>query len=210
MTDEQPEEAAAHAPGAAPGAGAVDREEPDDVEGLRTRLEEEKQRAGKHYESWQRSAADYQNYKRRMEEERREVARLASISLIINLLPLMDDIERALRNVDPKLAGLTWIDGIWMIYRKFEAVLQNAGVTEIEADAQQFDPAVHEAISEVDGEEGKVVSVVQKGYKLGDRVIRPAMVVVGKGDGKSKQPTDGEQTDPAEGEQTDTEEKETS
>ena len=189
MTDEQPEEAAAQAAG----GDAIDREEPDDVEGLRTRLEEEKQRAGKHYESWQRSAADYQNYKRRMEEERREVARLASVSLIINLLPLMDDIERALSSVDPKIAGLTWIDGIWMIYRKFEAVLQNAGVTEIEADAQQFDPTVHEAISEVDGEEGKVVSVVQKGYKLGDRVIRPAMVVVGKGGGEQKESIDGEE-----------------
>ena len=189
MTDEQPEEAAAQAAG----GDAIDREEPDDVEGLRTRLEEEKQRAGKHYESWQRSAADYQNYKRRMEEERREVARLASISLIINLLPLMDDIERALSSVDPKIAGLTWIDGIWMIYRKFEAVLQNAGVTEIEADAQQFDPTVHEAISEVDGEEGKVLSVVQKGYKLGDRVIRPAMVVVGKGGGEQKESIDGEE-----------------
>ncbi len=189
MTDEQPEEAAA-------AAAEANREEPDDVEGLRARLEEEKQRAGKHYESWQRAAADYQNFKRRMEEERREVARLASISLIINLLPLMDDIERALRNVDPKLAGLTWIDGIWMIYRKFEAVLQNAGVTEIEADAQQFDPTVHEAISEVDGEEGKVVSVVQKGYKLGDRVIRPAMVVVGKSDGAadSENAAEGEET----------------
>ena len=189
MTDEQPEEVAAQAAG----GDDIDREEPDDVEGLRTRLEEEKQRAGKHYESWQRSAADYQNYKRRMEEERREVARLASISLIINLLPLMDDIDRALRNVDPKIAGLTWIDGIWMIYRKFEAVLQNAGVTEIEADAQQFDPTVHEAISEVDGEEGKVLSVVQKGYKLGDRVIRPAMVVVGKGNGEKQEQANGEE-----------------
>ena len=188
MTDEQAGEVANAAAGE-----AIDRQEPDDVEGLRTRLEEEKQRAGKHYESWQRSAADYQNYKRRMEEERREVARLASVSLIINLLPLMDDIERALKNVDPKLSGLTWIDGIWMIYRKFEAVLQNAGVTEIEADAQQFDPTVHEAISEVDGEEGKVLSVVQKGYKLGDRVIRPAMVVVGKGGGEQKEPANGEE-----------------
>ena len=182
MTDEQPNDAA--------GAAAkepVDREEPDDIEGLRARLAEEKQRAGKHYESWQRSAADYQNYKRRMEEERREVARLASVSLIINLLPLIDDIERALRSVDPKIAGLTWIDGIWLIYRKFEAVLQNAGVTEIEAEGQSFDPNVHEAISEAPGEEGKVISVVQKGYKAGDRVVRPAMVVIGKGTGASEQ-----------------------
>ena len=190
MTEEQPEVTADSAAGR-----AVDGQEPDDVEGLRVRLEEEKQRAEKHHESWQRAAADFQNYKRRMEEERREVARLASASLIINLLPLIDDIERALRNVDAKLAGLTWIDGIWLIYRKFEAVLQDAAVTEIEADAQQFDPTVHEAISETPGDEGKVVSVVQKGYQLGDRVIRPAMVIVGNGEGEQKELAEGEDTE---------------
>ncbi len=205
MTDEQPQEAA-KADANAAAEKAVEREEPDDVEGLRVRLEEEKQKAGQHYANWQRSAADYANYKRRMDEERSEVGRLASAALVINLLPLMDDIERALRNVDVKLAGLTWIDGIWLIYRKFEAVLQNAGVTEIEADSQTFDPNVHEAISETEGEQGKVVSVVQKGYKLGDRVIRPAMVVVGNGGGKNKEPTEGEGT----GESEATEEKETS
>ena len=108
------------------------------------------------------------------------MARLANVSLVINLLPLMDDLARALRNVDAKLAGLTWIDGIWLIQRKFEAVLQNAGVKEIPADGQTFDPQVHEAISEAPGEVGRVISVVQKGYALGDRVIRPAMVIVGK------------------------------
>ena len=187
--EEQPE---------APAAGEENGQaEPDDIEGLRARLEEEKQKAGQNYASWQRSAADYANFKRRMEQERSEVARLASASLVFNLLPLMDDIERALKNVDVKLAGLTWIDGIWLIYRKFEAVLQNAGVTEIEAEAQDFDPNVHESISEAEGEAGKIVAVVQKGYKLGERVIRPAMVVVGKGSGESKEP-DGEDTEDTE------------
>ena len=205
MTDEQPQEETADAAARDTAAKeAVDQKEPDDVEGLRARLEEEKQKAGQHYASWQRSAADYANYKRRMDEERSEVGRLASAALVINLLPLMDDIERALRNVDVKLAGLTWIDGIWLIYRKFEGVLQNAGVTEIEADSQTFNPNVHEAISEVEGEQGKVISVVQKGYKLGDRVIRPAMVIVGNGTGESKEPAEGDET----GEET--EEQETS
>ncbi len=190
MTDERPQEAANAA-----AEEPKEQEEPSDIEGLRARLEEEKQKAGQHYANWQRSAADYANYKRRMEEERSEVGRLASVSLVINLLPLMDDIERALRNVDVKLAGLTWIDGIWLIYRKFEAVLQNAGVTEIEADSQTFDPNVHEAISETEGEQGKIISVVQKGYKLGDRVIRPAMVVVGNGVGEKKEPAEGDQND---------------
>ena len=118
-----------------------------------------------------------------MEEERSEVGRLANAALVINLLPLLDDLERALRTIDTKLAGLTWIDGIWLIYRKFQAVLENAGVREIQAEGQPFDPQVHEAIGEAPGEEGEVVSVVQKGYQLGDRVVRPAMVVVGRGGG---------------------------
>ncbi len=167
---------------------APEEAEPTDLEGWRRRLREETEKAQTHLSSWQRAAADYQNLKRRMEQERSEVGRLANASLVINLLPLLDDLERALRTVDTKLAGLTWIDGVWLIYRKFQAVLENAGVKEIEADGLPFDPNVHEAISEAPGEEGKVVSVVQKGYMLGERVIRPSMVIVGrKADGEEPQ-----------------------
>jgi molecular chaperone GrpE len=168
------EEAAQRAPDGA-------RDEPDGVDGLRAALRQERETAQSHYANWQRAAADYQNLKRRMEEERSEVGRLANASLVINLLPLVDDLERALSTVDAKLAGLTWVDGVWLIYRKFQALLENFGVKEIAADGQAFDPKVHEAISEAPGEEGKVVSVVQKGYALGERVLRPAMVIVGNG-----------------------------
>ncbi len=172
-------------PGQQPAEGgpAASAEEPQDVAGLQQRVAEEKEKAQTFMAKWQRAAADMQNLKRRTEQERSEVARFANASLVFNLLPLMDDLERALHEVDPNLAGLTWIDGIRLIHRKFEVVLENAGVTQIEADGQSFDPTVHEAISEAPGEEGKIVSVVQKGYKLGDRVVRPAMVVVGKGGG---------------------------
>ena len=173
-------EASAESTGAPSADAPSMEEEPQDVEGLRARLEEEKAKAQSYLEKWQRAAADFQNHKRRVEQERSEMGRLANASFVLNLLPLVDDIERALRTVDAKLAGLTWIDGIWLIYRKFQAVLENAGCREIPADGQPFDPKVHEAISEAPGEEGKVISVVQKGYKLGDRVIRPAMVIVGK------------------------------
>ena len=107
---------------------------------------------------------------------------LTSAALIISVLPLLDDLERALQNVDSHLAGLTWVDGIRLIYRKFQAVLDAAGVKEIEADSRDFDPQYHEAVAFGQGDEGKVISVVQKGYALGGRVIRPAMVVVGKAD----------------------------
>jgi molecular chaperone GrpE len=154
---------------------------PDDPASLKAQLDEEREKAQAYMQSWQRAAADYQNFKRRVEEERSETARFANASLIINLLPLLDDLERALQNVDIALSGLTWVDGIRLIHRKFQSVLEMAGVTEIEADGHPFDPAVHEAVAQVPGPEGKIVSVAQKGYRLGDRVIRPAMVVVGKG-----------------------------
>ncbi|MHB8376527.1 MAG: nucleotide exchange factor GrpE [Dehalococcoidia bacterium] len=151
----------------------------DDIDALKAQLDEEREKAQANYAGWQRAAADYQNFKRRVEEERSETARFANAALVINMLPLLDDLDRALRNVDAHLAGLTWVDGIRLIHRKFQALVEMAGVEEIDADGQPFDPAQHEAVSQAPGEEGKVVAVVQKGYKLGDRVIRPAMVVVG-------------------------------
>jgi molecular chaperone GrpE len=161
---------------------AQDATEIDDPAQLKALLAEEREKAQSYMKNWQRAAADYQNFKRRVEEERTETARFANAALIINLLPLIDDFDRALKTIDTSLAGLTWVDGIRLIQRKFLALLEMAGVAEIEADGQAFDPSVHEAVSQQPGEEGKVLSVVQKGYKLGDRVVRPAMVVVGKGD----------------------------
>lgn len=147
---------------------------------LEVQLEEEKERAQANLASWQRSAADFQNFKRRGNQEREEMARLANASLMFNLLPLMDDLERALENVEPHVAALTWLDGIRLIHRKFEALFEAHGASEISTDGAAFDPAVHEAVMFGEGEEGKVISVVQKGYMLGGRVLRPAMVVVGK------------------------------
>lgn len=172
----------------------AEAEEPNDVEGLRARLEEEKSKAQGYLANWQRAAADYQNFKRRVEQERGETARLANAALIINVLPLLDDLERALTSVDARLAGLTWVDGIRLIYRKFQAVLEAAGVSEIKAEGETFDPAVHEAVMFGEGEEGKVVAEVQRGYMLGDRVIRPAMVVVGKAkeEPEAEKPEEGE------------------
>jgi molecular chaperone GrpE len=148
---------------------------------LKELLEDERAKAQTYMQNWQRAAADFQNFKRRVEDERSEVARFANAALVINLLPLIDDLDRALRNIDAHLAGLTWVDGIRLIHRKFQAVLEMTGVEEIQADGQTFDPSLHEAVSQGPGEENKVIAVVQKGYRLGDRVIRPTMVVVGKG-----------------------------
>ena len=137
--------------------------------------------AQKYLANWQRAEADFQNYKKRTEQERDELRRFGNVSIIINLLPVLDDFERAFSSLDSHLAGLSWFDGIYLIYRKLSQLLENAGVRPIESEGQPFDPRFHEAVAHVEGEEGKVLSEVQRGYKLHDRVLRPAMVVVGKG-----------------------------
>jgi molecular chaperone GrpE len=139
------------------------------------------ERADSNYKSWQRTAADFANFKRRVEQERGEVARFAGAALVINLLPVYDDLERAVATVDAHLAGLNWVQGVTAIQRKFAGLLQVMGVAEIPAAGEAFDPALHEAVAKQPGDEGKVIHVVQKGYKLGDRVLRPAMVIVGEG-----------------------------
>jgi molecular chaperone GrpE len=171
--------------------------EPETLEDAKTRLQKEKEEARRLLANWQRAEADFANYKRRVEQERSEATRLANAALIINVLPVLDDLERALASLNIELAGLTWFDGIRLIYRKLQLVLENAGVSQIEAEGQTFDPRFHEAVMYGEGEEGKVVAEVQRGYKLHDRVLRPAMVVVGKG--KEKKPPEGEQEPPTEG-----------
>src|SRR6266545_4766564 len=145
------------------------------------RLAKAQEEAQKYLNNWHRAEADFQNYKRRAEQEREELRRYGNVSVIINLLPVLDDFERAFSSLDSRLAGLSWFDGILLIYRKLRQLLENAGVTPIQTEGQTFDPRFHEAVAHVEGEEGKVISEVQRGYKLHDRVLRPAMVVVGKG-----------------------------
>jgi len=160
--------------------GKAEEELPQDAESLKALIAEEREKAEKYLASWQRAQADFVNFKRRAEQEREETAKFANAMLILNLLPVVDDLERALDSVSTKLAGLTWVDGIRLIYRKLRAVLEAQGLTEIETEGKEFDPNLHEAVMYGEGEEGKVVEELQKGYKLHDRVIRPSMVKVGK------------------------------
>jgi molecular chaperone GrpE len=159
---------------------ASGQSEEETVEDQVTRLREE---ANSFRDKWVRTEADFQNYKKRSDQERDELRRFASASLIINLLPIVDDFERAFKSLDISLSGMTWFDGIQLIYRKTLMLLENAGVRPIQSEGQAFDPKFHEAVAHVPGEEGQVVAEVQRGYMLHDRVLRPAMVAVGNGDG---------------------------
>jgi molecular chaperone GrpE len=161
--------------------------EAEDVESLKGLLDEERAKADKYLANWQRAEADLANYKKRSEQERNEVSNFGNTMLILKLLPVLDDLERAMDSISPKLAELTWVDGIRLIYHKLQATLEAQGISPIKALGEAFDPNFHEAVMEREGEEGKVVEEIQKGYKLHDRVIRPTMVIVGKGKEEKEQ-----------------------
>ena len=153
------------------------------VELLRAQLEEA-QREGQQFRNLlQRVQADSVNYKRRVEEEREELQQRANAQLILRLLPVLDDYERALQHIPGDDAVRSWAAGVEMAYRSFRGVLASMGVTQIEAVGRTFDPQEHESMSyEIteDQEEGVVMSVVREGYKLHGRVLRPAQVTVSK------------------------------
>ena len=149
-----------------------------DTESLKQELAEAKARSEEYLAGWQRAQADFQNFKRRAEEEWREATQSANGYLVASLLPVLDDLDRALQNATA-LAGLTWVDGVRLIHRKLLATLEAQGLKEISAVGQAFDPRYHEAVLEADGDEGKVLAELQKGYTFGNRVVRPALVKVG-------------------------------
>jgi len=160
---------------------AIELGELEDVEALKKAFAEEEANAGKYLANWQRAQADFINFKRRTEQEKGDIIKLANAALIFNLLSVVDDMERALDNISNKLAGSKWVDGIVLIYRKFMAILEANGVSEMKTLGEQFDPSLHEAVVHVEGESGKIMAVVQKGYMMSNRVLRPAMVKVGSG-----------------------------
>ncbi len=161
--------------------------EVEDIEALKQSLAEERAKAEGYLANWQRAQADLINYKRRSEQEKEELGKFANAALMLNLLPILDDLERAFTSIPPHLAELTWVDGIKLIERKLQASLEAQGLSQIKAQGEPFDPNLHEAAMHGKGKEGVVVEELQKGYKLHDRVIRPAMVVVGNGEEEKKE-----------------------
>lgn len=149
-----------------------------EIEALKTQLEEAEAKASEYKDSWMRSQAEFQNYRKRMERDNELTRSMMKGDLVKKILPLLDDLERAAQNRPP---GDTWADGIELIVRKFQATLEGEGVKKIEAEGAAFDPNFHEAISSEhheDFESGQVIEVVRNGYMLGDHVIRPALVRV--------------------------------
>lgn len=142
--------------------------------------------AQRYLDNWRRAEADFENYKKRVDQERAESAKFAGMSLILNMLPVLDDLDRAFKSIPDKLAHLTWTEGLRLIHRKLQATLEAQGISEIKALGENFDPSIHEAVGQTAGEEGKVVEEAQKGYRLNGRVIRPTFVIIGNGQQQEK------------------------
>ncbi|WP_334077282.1 nucleotide exchange factor GrpE [Paenibacillus sanfengchensis] len=149
-------------------------EEQAELEKLRAEAEEHKQRLF-------RTQADFDNFRRRTLKEKEELGKYASAKLITELLPVIDNFERALSTTAENADLSSYAKGVDMIFRQLEGILKTEGLTAMEPVGTPFNPEFHQAIMQVESdeyEEGTVVEVVQKGYLLKDKVLRPAMVKV--------------------------------
>ncbi len=164
--------------GSRPGGGG------DGAPQLAEQLAQAQAQAAEYLDQWRRAAAEHSNARKRMQREQAEFQANANARLLEKLIPIVDDVDRAFAALPPQDADKEWVNGFRLIQRKLQALLESEGVTTIEAQGQKFDPALHYAVSHEEAEgfnEGDVIGEVAKGYRLGDRVLRPAMVRVAKG-----------------------------
>jgi len=150
----------------------------DDYKEMIEKLQQEKEELHNQY---LRLAADFQNYKRRNEKEKNDIYEFANEKLILELLPIIDNFERALQSVKESEENKKFVEGVEMIFKQLLAVLNKNGVQEIDAMGKAFDPNYHHAVMQEenpDYESNTIIEVLQKGYTFREKVIRPSMVKV--------------------------------
>jgi molecular chaperone GrpE len=155
--------------------------EEKELEALRDELEKAQAQAAEYLDGWQRARAEFANYKKRVEAERAVLRQTSNEALLLKLLPVVDDFERAFQTLPEDLADVPWVDGIQLILRKLQTILDSENVTPIDAIGQAFDPLLHQAVMQEETTEhpdGHVIEEMQRGYRLGERVLRPSMVKV--------------------------------
>lgn len=153
----------------------------DEVAVLRQELAALKEKAETNLAGWQRAQADFVNYKRRTEQDLAECGNIAKSGVILALLPVLDDLERAYGALPGDARSAGWVDGFRMIERKLRTTLETLGLSPIKALGEPFDPRIHDAAAQGEGTEDIVVAELAKGYRFGGRVIRPSRVIVGNG-----------------------------
>ncbi|KFZ40797.1 nucleotide exchange factor GrpE [Thermoactinomyces sp. Gus2-1] len=154
-----------------------------ELEGARQSADHWKKQAEENKELYLRALADYENYRRRARKEKEEALKYSVVPFLENLLPVLDNFERALDAADANQDVQALQEGIEMVYRQFLNVLSQAGLTLIETEGKPFNPHEHNAVMQVeadDVESGMVVEELQPGYRYLDRVIRPSIVKVSK------------------------------
>ncbi len=154
-----------------------------EIEALRQQLADQQAKAEEYLDGWQRARAEFANYKKRVEREQSQAYQMAAGSILKRYLEVLDDLERALKNRPKEGEGQAWASGIELIYNKLLAFLENEGVKQFQAEGQSFDPNYHEAVTSEDSDQhssGQIIEVLQQGYLLGERVLRPAMVRVAR------------------------------
>ena len=155
----------------------------DEQSDLQSELEEIRSQAEEYLDGWQRARAEFANYKKRVQKEREASRSFITAEILTKYITVVDDFERALSDRPSDGASDAWAEGIDMIYRKLKTILESEGVEEFSPEGEIFDPNFHEAIGfeeSDDHDEGMVFQVIQPGYKIGKRVIRPAVVRVAK------------------------------
>jgi molecular chaperone GrpE len=185
-----------------PAAEKEEEEQPsDELEALRQAIEEAQTKEAQYLDGWQRARAELANARKRFQREREQTYANAKADMLARLLPIVDDLERAFETLPHNLSGLTWIEGMALIQRKLQLLLEQNGVEPIATHGEEFDPLLHQAVTHEPSDTvpvGHVIGELQKGYRMGDRVLRPSMVRVSAG--PPAQPAGEGEVDPVEGE----------
>ncbi len=138
-------------------------------------------KAEEYLEGWQRSRAEFANYKKRIQKENSDIRQIARGEVIKIYLDVLDDLERALQEKPHKSVDQDWVEGIEIIYQKLKSRLEAEGIRPMNALGEEFDPHIHEALMKEETDDypsGTIIDVMQEGYWIGDRVLRPALVRV--------------------------------
>lgn len=157
----------------------VDPELEEQVASLKTALEELDNKAEEYLDGWQRARAEFANYKKRVLRENIDIRQVARGEVIKLYLDIADDLERALQEKPETRDSEIWVEGIEIIFQKLRARLESEGIKPMNAMGEEFDPNIHEALMKEESEEfesGLIIEVMQEGYWIGDKVLRPAIV----------------------------------
>lgn len=158
-----------------------DAAEGDASPSLEEQLEAAQAEAARNLDGWQRTQAEFANARKRFEKQRADTYVDANVELVAKLLPLLDDFERALETVPASALDDPWVTGIKLVHRKMLSVLEEMNVWPVAVAGELFDPNYHEALSQEPSDEhesGTIVRELRRGYRMGDRVIRPSLVTV--------------------------------